>query len=261
MADPHAPGRSPTASRSSSPRCSSAASRTRASGSSPSPTSGSPATSSTPRSSTPSSADEDQRAETAAALESAKGKLRSEVGKQLGIRLDADAGVHRRRAARDRRAPRGPAARGPASATPRVAAAAAAPRYAGEADPYKKPRATTTTAATTTAADAGATAETPAPSPTPDGLLVVDKPAGLDQPRRRRPGPPAVRHPQGRPRRHARPDGDRRAGARRRPGHPAARPSSSAATRTYAATIRLGQSTLTDDAEGEVTASVRRPPA
>ena len=32
------------------------------------------------------------------------------------------------------------------------------------------------------------------------------------------------RHPQGRPRRHARPDGDRRPGARRRPGHPAARP-------------------------------------
>ena len=58
----------------------------------------------------------------------------------------------------------------------------------------------------------------------PDGLLVVDKPAGWTSPRRRRPLPPAGRHPQGRPRRHARPDGHRRARARRRPGHPAARP-------------------------------------
>ena len=45
-----------------------------------------------------------------------------------------------------------------------------------------------------------------------------------DVPRRRRPGPPAGRHPQGRSRRHPRPDGDRRAGARRRPRHPPARP-------------------------------------
>ena len=45
-----------------------------------------------------------------------------------------------------------------------------------------------------------------------------------DLPRRRGPGPPAGRHPQGRPRRHPRPDGHRRAGARRRARHPAARP-------------------------------------
>ena len=55
------------------------------------------------------------------------------------------------------------------------------------------------------------------------GLVVVDKAAGHDVARRRRPGTPAGRHPQGRPRRHARPDGDRRARARRQPRHPAAR--------------------------------------
>ena len=45
-----------------------------------------------------------------------------------------------------------------------------------------------------------------------------------DVARRRGAGPACPRHPQGRPRRHARPDGHRRARARRRPGHPAARP-------------------------------------
>ena len=45
-----------------------------------------------------------------------------------------------------------------------------------------------------------------------------------DLARRRRADPPARRHPPGRPRRHARPDGHRGAGARHRAGHPAARP-------------------------------------
>ena len=45
-----------------------------------------------------------------------------------------------------------------------------------------------------------------------------------DLARRGRPDPAARRHPQGRPRRHARPDGDRRAAGRGQPGHPAARP-------------------------------------
>ena len=70
--------------------------------------------------------------------------------------------------------------------------------------------------------------------------VVVDKPAGWTShdvvARVRR----LCRHPQGRPRRHARPDGDRGAGARGRPGDAAARPSSSAADKAYAATIRLG---------------------
>ena len=57
-----------------------------------------------------------------------------------------------------------------------------------------------------------------------DGLVIVDKPAGLTSHdvvgRLRR----LAAHPQGRPRRHARPDGHRRPGARRRQGDPAAAP-------------------------------------
>ena len=56
----------------------------------------------------------------------------------------------------------------------------------------------------------------------PDGLVVVDKPAGLDHPRRGGQAARRARHPQGRPLRHARPRRHRRAAARRRPGHPAA---------------------------------------
>ena len=82
--------------------------------------------------------DELARSGTAAALESAKGLIRSEVGKQTGIRLtpsidfflDAlpesaallDAALHE-------------AARRDAE----VAALAASARYAGDADPYRKP--------------------------------------------------------------------------------------------------------------------------
>ena len=60
--------------------------------------------------------------------------------------------------------------------------------------------------------------------PKTDGLVIVDKPAGrtshdvVGAMRR------LAAHPQGRARRHARPDGHRRAGARRRQGHPAAAP-------------------------------------
>ena len=81
---------------------------------------------------------EEERAETAAALESAKGKLRAAVGKGIGIRLtptleffaDAlpDAAAHMEaqlRAAKERDAA--------------VAAAASGAVYAGEADPYRKP--------------------------------------------------------------------------------------------------------------------------
>jgi ribosome-binding factor A len=70
---------------------------------------------------------ETERAETAAALESAKGKLRAAVGKGIGIRLtptleffaDALPETKERDAA--------------------VAAAASGATYAGESDPYKKP--------------------------------------------------------------------------------------------------------------------------
>ena len=81
---------------------------------------------------------EEERAETAAALESAKGKLRAAVGKGIGIRLtptleffaDAlpDTAAHMEallREAKERDAA--------------VAAAASGAVYAGEADPYRKP--------------------------------------------------------------------------------------------------------------------------
>jgi ribosome-binding factor A len=81
---------------------------------------------------------EAERAETATALESAKGKLRSAVGKGIGIRLtptlefipDAlpDGAAHMEDlllTAKQRDA--------------EVAAAAAGASYAGDADPYKKP--------------------------------------------------------------------------------------------------------------------------
>ena len=82
--------------------------------------------------------DEEARAGTAAALESAKGLIRSEVGKQVGIRLTptlefvADAlpetaghleETLRRAAERDAE----------------LAALAASAQYAGEADPYRRP--------------------------------------------------------------------------------------------------------------------------
>lgn len=82
--------------------------------------------------------DEEARAGTAAALESAKGLIRSEVGKQVGIRLTptlefvADAlpetaghleETLRRAAQRDAE----------------LAALAASAQYAGEADPYRRP--------------------------------------------------------------------------------------------------------------------------
>ena len=85
----------------------------------------------------------------------------------------------------------------------------------------------------------------------PPGLLLVDKAGGMtshDVVARARPGAVGA---QGRPRRHPRPDGHRPAGPRRRRatrllgyvgGH----------DKTYEATIRLGQTTVTDDREGEV---------
>lgn len=82
--------------------------------------------------------DDDDRASTAAALESVKGMVRSEVGRQTGIKFtptlafvpDAipDSAAHiddLLRAARESDA--------------EVAKAAANARYAGEADPYRKP--------------------------------------------------------------------------------------------------------------------------
>ena len=171
---------------------------------------------------------DDELASTAAALESAKGVIRSEVAKQLGMRIVPsltfipDALPENARPldevlARARQQDEEVAAR-------RVEA------YAGEVDPYKKPRVIeartrtrTATATCSTTGPARAPTRTTAPDLDP-GLVVVDKSAGMTSHDVVAPGAAARRHPQGRPRRHARPDGDRRAGARRRPGHPAARP-------------------------------------
>ena len=81
---------------------------------------------------------EEERAETAAALESAKGKLRAAVGKGIGIRLtptleffaDALPDTAAQMEALLREAKERDAA---------VAAAASGAVYAGESDPYRKP--------------------------------------------------------------------------------------------------------------------------
>lgn len=82
--------------------------------------------------------DEEARAGTAAALESAKGLIRSEVGRQTGVRLTptlefiADAlpetAAHLEAALREA-----------AARDAEVAALAAAADYAGDADPYRHP--------------------------------------------------------------------------------------------------------------------------
>ncbi|MBX9245707.1 30S ribosome-binding factor RbfA [Actinotalea ferrariae] len=82
--------------------------------------------------------DDEARAGSAAALESAKGLIRSEVGKQTGIRLTptlefiADAvpetAEHLERALREA-----------AARDAEVAALASSAQYAGDADPYRRP--------------------------------------------------------------------------------------------------------------------------
>lgn len=82
--------------------------------------------------------DDDARAASAAALESAKGMIRSEVGRQTGVRLTptlefiADAlpenAEHIAEALREA-----------AERDAQVAALAASAQYAGEADPYRRP--------------------------------------------------------------------------------------------------------------------------
>ena len=83
-------------------------------------------------------------------------------------------------------------------------------------------------------------------------------PRGRRQARRahlaRRRGPAAAdpAHAQGRPRRHARPDGHRRAGLRGRSAGRSCSGTWRSTPRPTRATIRLGATTTTDDAEGEV---------
>lgn len=82
--------------------------------------------------------DEEARAGTAAALESAKGLIRSEVGKQIGIRLTptlefiADAIPETAEHLEE-------ALRRAAQRDAELAALAASAQYAGDADPYRRP--------------------------------------------------------------------------------------------------------------------------
>ena len=83
--------------------------------------------------------DDDERADTAAALESAKGVLRSEVGRQTGVRhtpsleFIADAVPENAAHIEDLLAQ-------VAAADAEVHRAAAGATYAGDPDPYKAPR-------------------------------------------------------------------------------------------------------------------------
>ncbi|MFS0701211.1 30S ribosome-binding factor RbfA [Cellulomonas sp. 179-A 4D5 NHS] len=82
--------------------------------------------------------DDEARAGTAAALESAKGLIRSEVGKQTGIRLTPTLDFHLD-AVPETAAHLEAALLEAARRDAEVAALAASARYAGEADPYRKP--------------------------------------------------------------------------------------------------------------------------
>ena len=76
------------------------------------------------------------QAGTAAALESAKGLLRSTVGKALGLRHSPTPRVRARRRDRAREAHRRPARQARAAPTPRCSAWPPARSYAGDAQPY-----------------------------------------------------------------------------------------------------------------------------
>lgn len=81
---------------------------------------------------------EAERADTAVALESAKGVLRSEVAKQLGMRLAPTLAFVHDALPEEARALDEVLAR--AKAQDDAVAAARGAAYAGEEDPYKKPR-------------------------------------------------------------------------------------------------------------------------
>ena len=201
--------------------------------------------------------DEAARADTAAALESAKGVLRTEVGRQTGVRhtpslaFVADAL--------------------PENAADRRPAASRRPRPTPRCTGPPRARRTPASRTRTRRADARPTTTT---SRGRDEAPQVDervsrgrgrpgrrRQAGrADLARRRRADPPAGRHPPGRPRRHARPDGDRRAGARHRRatrllGHLALD------RQGLPATIRLGQSTDDRRRRGRARPAAPRRPA
>ena len=195
--------------------------------------------------------------QTARLLELNKGKLRSFVGKQLGIRLTPEPGVHRRRDPRDRRPPRGPPQGGQGARRRRWPPPRPAPSTPARPTPTRRTaRPTRSPRADEPGAEEPGRARPL--SPTPDGILVVDKPQGWTS--------------------HDVVARARRLCATRKVGHAGTLDPMATgvlvlgvgrATRLltflvgcdkdYAATIRLGQATVTDDAEGEVTSAPGAP--
>ncbi len=163
------------------------------------------------------------------ALASAKGLIRSEVGKQLGMRhvptMDFihDALPETARHIDDllERVRESDAA---------AAQSANAGAYAGEPDPYKKPRDPVdpddcrpdvpATWTTRTRGRRGLVSPERAALDPGQAASWSSTSRAADLARRGGPGTTTGRHPQGGSRRHPRPDGDRRARARCQPGHP-----------------------------------------
>ena len=81
----------------------------------------------------------EERADTAAALHSATGIIRSEVGRQLGLRHTPSLEFVADVLPGQRPADRGPGRRGPRTPTRSSPAAARARIAAGDPDPYRKP--------------------------------------------------------------------------------------------------------------------------
>ena len=209
--------------------------------------------------------DDEERAASAAALESAKGVLRSEVGRQTGVRFTptlafvADALPDNARTIDDLLAK----AR---AADEEVRKAATDKQYAGEADPYRKPADDEDDEATTAA---GRT-----PRAGTDGRGTTTRTVHRRHDAKHR--PLRAGHRRQARRAHLARGRSRGCGGWPAPGGSATpapwtrwRPAcwSSASRRPpgcsghlaltekeYVATIRLGQTTVTDDAEGEVTA-------
>ena len=162
--------------------------------------------------------DEKQRDDTAAALQSATGIIRSEVGKQLGTRHHAVDRVLPRLGPRDGQGDRGPARQG--QGIRRRGRRAAPPAPSTPATPIR-------TRSRCRRGRRGRRSDRAAVRSGHRRQAVR-----LDVSRRRRPDAPARRHPQGRPCRHARPDGHGRPGARHQPRDPAAGPPDATPTRS-----------------------------
>ena len=83
--------------------------------------------------------DDEERAAAAAALESAKGVIRSEVGRRPGVRFTPTLTFVADALPDNAQHHRGPARQGPGRRRAGARGRARAPSYAGDADPYRKP--------------------------------------------------------------------------------------------------------------------------